>query len=156
MTDDRKLEEWVAQLTETNKEEKVMKKDDIDKKQTEISKKVSDAKQTVQKRVTQLNRAPLKKPAEKPKADKSTEEQSWLAKYIADPEQSCAKKVTSLFARAEGCSIDEAVKVATEYGQKKGSKWGQTKGSIKSHLSFLKSKGCDVKEIREGVYKVSQ
>ena len=140
MTDDKKLEQWVTQLTESNKEDKTMDKKTIDQKQAEINKKVVDAKKKVAK-----------------KAEKSKDvETSWLQNYIANPEQSGAKKVTALFARAEGCSIDEAVGVATEYGAKKGSKWGQTKGSIKSHLSFLKGKGCDVKEIREGVYKVSQ
>jgi len=167
MSNDKKLEKWVSQLTQSKKEDKTMKEKTIDKKQAELQKKVKQAKEKVVKRgteaVKELNRAPLKTVHEKPKEDKKEAEKpakepetTWLEKYISNPEGSGAKKVTALFARDEGCSVDEAVRVATEYGQKKGSKWGQTKGSIKSHLSFLKGKGCDVKEIREGVYKVSQ
>ena len=114
-----------------------MEKKTIDQKQAEINKKVADAKKKVAKK------------AEKPKDT----ETSWLQNYIANPEQSGAKKVTALFARPEGCSVDEAVRVATEYGQKKGSKWGQSSGSIKSHISFLKGKGVKIAE-NDGIYKI--
>jgi len=162
MLDDKKLEEWEKQLTDTKKEDSFMKKADVDKKQTEINKKVKQAKETVQKRVTQLNRGPLKSVPDKSKADKKPakepDSQTWLQKYIADPEASGAKLITSLLCRESGATIDECVAKATTYGQKKNppSRWGQSKSSIRSHIRYLASKNCEIIDLGDDRFKVTQ
>lgn len=131
------------------------------------TKKQKKSKSEVFAEVTALNRGELKSKeahhkSEKldapqvekkaPKTVKAPDQPSdWLLRYINNPDASGAKKVTALL--VQGCTLDDAVRVATEYGQKKGSRWGQNHGSIKSHLAFLRQKKLQITE-SNGVYKI--
>jgi hypothetical protein len=147
---DRKLEEWVQELSQQKKEDGAMKKTN--------SKQDTKGKDTTIERVTSINRAPLKNQPTKKKSAKQdkkpAENQTWLSKYISEP-TSGAKIVTSMLARPNGCSVNECSKKALEYAKAHGSKWG-TESHIKSHLRFLKQKGCSVTELKKDLYQVSQ
>ena len=132
-----------------------------------MSKKQKRDKKEVAAEVTALNRGelkskqgsqksenlkPIKPDVKTPKPIKAPDQPSdWLQRYVNNPDSSGAKKVTALL--VDGCTLDDAVRVATEYGEKKGSKWGQNHGSIKSHLAFLKQKGLQIVEAN-GVYRI--
>ena len=52
--------------------------------------------------------------------------------------------------------MDECVAKATEYGAKKGSKFGSTKSSIRSHIRYLASKKCEIIDLGDDRFKVTQ
>ena len=107
-------------------------------------------KKRAPKKVTPVKQEerPKRKPAKKP-----TSPQEWLAKYLSQEElsTSSAKQVTFLLTR--GATLEACIQRATEIGEMKGSKWGQSRGSIKSHISFLKGKGLKIDE-KDGFFKI--
>ena len=104
--------------------------------------KKTNGKKRVLKSVEKLNRSPLK--------NKPVNGKSWLETYTAT-QNSAAKIVTGLL--AQGSTVDKCSEVALAYSKKKGNTWG-SKGNIKSHLKFLRDKGCSITE-KDGIFKVS-
>ena len=120
-------------------------------------KKDSKKEKAVSKSVEQINRAPLKQSKEtdaKPRkpAQPPSDVQQWLSAYIKDTSKSGAKLTASLFARPEGCTIEEASRQALELAKTKGSKWGN-ESHIRSHISFMRTKGVQFSE-KDGIYKI--
>ena len=81
----------------------------------------------------------------------------WLEKYISQGEQttSGAKLCTYLLTNKEGANIQYLIQRCSEIASMKQSNWGKTSSSIKSHLRFLKQKGCKIEELEKDVFRVS-
>ena len=135
----------------------------ITEKQEKIEKKVSDAKKRVAKRVKAGLQEPVKPETatdeKKPKkvAKKPDNPQEWLSQYISQGEvtTSSAKLATFLLNRNKGAKMSELIARCSEISDMKGSAWGKSKGSLKSHLRFLQQKGCTVTKLGEDHYKIS-
>jgi len=134
----------------------------IEQKEKAVEKKVSDAKKRVAKRVKAGLQESVKpetttdKPKPKP-VKKPDSPAQWLESYIKEAEvtTSAAKLATYLLSRESGAKISELIARCSEISDMKGSAWGKSKGSLKSHLRFLQQKGVTVTELGEDHYKVS-
>jgi len=118
----------------------------IEQKEQQVKDKVVKAKKKIVKKVTPSDEKPKKKPV-KPLD---------IEQYISQKETTTSSaRLTCwmMYSSPNGCHIDTLSQRALELGSWKESKWG-TKANIRSHISYLKSRGVEIQEVKEDVFKI--